>query len=154
MYFTDPASAAILGGQKIGFNGVYHVTPQGTISLVTRSMARPNGIAISPDGRTLYVTDTTQRSVVAFTLDSEGNPGGERIFATNTPGGPDGLRVDPRGNLYVAAGGITIYAPSGEMKGIIPVPEAPANCTFGGANGEWLYITARTSVYRVRPAFD
>ena len=149
VYFTDPRSNAVKDLAQLGFNGVYHVTPQGKISLVTK-MTRPNGIAVSPDGRTLYVSDTEQREIRAFNLDAEGNAANERVFLANIDGGPDGLRVAVNGNLYIACRGIAIYTPAGQFVKMIEFPETPANCAFGDSDLRTLYVTARTSIYKVR----
>jgi gluconolactonase len=149
VYFSDPLSAALKDIQQLDFNGVYHVTPQGKISLVTK-MTRPNGVAISPDGRTLYVSDTQERKILAFDLDAEGNSTKERVLISDMDGGPDGLRISANGNLYIAARGIAVYTPSGRFIRMIEFPETPANCAFGDADLRTLYVTARTSIYKVR----
>jgi galactose mutarotase-like enzyme len=89
VYFSDPASAAVLEKRELDFNGVYHVSPDGAVSLVTK-MTRPNGVALTPDGKTLYVDDTTDRKVVAFDLDAAGNASNERVFLSGLDGAPDG----------------------------------------------------------------
>jgi len=150
VYFTDPASKAVMSPQEIGFNGVYHVTPQGTISLVTDKLARPNGVALTPDGKTLYVADTDTRKIYAYDLDSSGNASHERVLISDMDGGPDGLRVAANGNLYVACRGVAIYTPAGKLVRTIAFPETPANVVFGGSDLQTLYVTARTSVYSVR----
>jgi gluconolactonase len=149
VYFTDPASPGVLEPQALGFNGVYHVAPAGKISLVAK-MTRPNGLAVTPDGRILYVADTNERKIMAYDLDAEGNPSNERVFISGIDGGPDGLRVAANGNLYIACRGIAIYSPAGKFVKMIEFPETPANCSFGGADLRTLYVTARTSVYTVR----
>ena len=150
IYFTDPASKAVLEPQEVGFNGVYHVTPSGKLSLVTAKMARPNGIALTPDGRTLYVADSEAKKIVAFDLDKQGNATRERDFLSGIDGSPDGLRVAANGNLYIACRGICVYSKAGEFLRMILFPETPANCAFGDADLRTLYVTARTSLYRVR----
>ncbi len=150
LYFSDPASKAVLEPQEIGFSGVYHVNPAGQLSLVTSKMARPNGVALTPDGRTLYVADTQEKKVLAYDLDGEGNASHERVFLTDMAGSPDGLRVAENGNLYIAAKGIAVYTAAGKLVRTIEFPEAPANCAFGDADLKTLYVTARTSVYRLR----
>ncbi len=150
VYFSDPASKAVLEPQELGFNGLYHVTPAGKLSLITAKLPRPNGVALTPDGRTLYVADSEKRSILAYDLDSAGNAGKERVFIEGIDGSPDGLRVAANGNLYIACRGICVYAPSGKSIRTIEFPETPANCAFGDADLRTLYVTARTSVYRVR----
>ncbi len=150
VYFTDPASKAVLEPQELGFSGVFHITPRGKVSLVTKKMARPNGVAVTPDGRTLYVADSQERTILAYTLDAQGNPSAERTFIANMEGSPDGLRVAANGNVYIAAKGIAVYSPEGKLIRTIDFPEAPANCAFGDQDLKTLYVTARTSVYRVR----
>jgi gluconolactonase len=150
VYFTDPASKAVLEPQELGFNGVYHVTPEGKLTLITRKMAKPNGIALTHDGRTLYVADSEQRKILAWDLDASGSATRERVFIAAMEGSPDGLRVAENGNLYIAAKGIAVYSPAGKFVRLIEFPEAPANCAFGDSDLKTLYVTARTSVYRVR----
>ncbi|MEO8596068.1 MAG: SMP-30/gluconolactonase/LRE family protein [Candidatus Solibacter sp.] len=150
VYFTDPASKAVFTPQELGFNGVYHVTPQGAISLITDKRPRPNGLALTPDGKTLYVADTQERKIYAYDLDAAGNTSHERVLIADTDGGPDGLRVAANGNLYIACRGVAVYTPAGKFVRMIEFPETPANVVFGGADLQTLYVTARTSVYSVR----
>ena len=152
VYFTDPASKAVLEAQELGFNGVFHVTPQGKILLVTDKLTRPNGVALTPDGKTLYVADSQEKKIYAWDLDKQGNSSRERILIENVEGSPDGLRVAANGNLYIAAKGVAVYSPAGKHLRTIDFPETPANLTFGGADLKTLYVTARTSVYSVRVA--
>jgi gluconolactonase len=149
VYFSDPASAALLEKQELSFNGVYHFNPQGKVTLIAK-MARPNGVALTPDGRTLYVADSQDRRILAYDLDAEGNASHERVAITNVEGTPDGLRVAANGNLYIACKGIAIYSPDGKLLKMIQFPETPANCAFGGPDLQTLYVTARTSIYSVR----
>jgi gluconolactonase len=148
VYFSDPVSAAVLDKRELDFNGVYHVSPDGKVTLVTK-MTRPNGVALTPDGKTLYVDDTTDRKVVAFDLDAEGNTSHERVFLSGLDGAPDGLRVAANGNVYIATGPVVVYSPEGKLIRTIALPELAANLEFGGPDLKTLFITARTSVYRV-----
>ena len=150
VYFSDPASKAVLEPQDLGFNGLYHVTPSGKLELISGKFARPNGVALTPDGRTLYVADSQQKKILAYDLDQAGNAKNERSFAEGIDGSPDGLRVAANGNVYVACRGICVFAPSGKMIRMIEFPETPANCAFGDADLRTLYVTARTSVYKIR----
>lgn len=148
IYFTDPAFGSAVDTRELDFYGIFHVTPKGELSLVARWQTRPNGIALSPDGNTLYVADSDQHAIRAFDLDSAGGAARERPFLTGIHGVPDGLRTDVKGNLYVAANNVVLYSPAGKLLGEIPVGETPSNCAWGDAEFDTLYITARTSVYR------
>jgi len=150
VYFTDPAFGSQADTRELDFYGVYHITPKGQLQLIARPAGRPNGIALSPNGRILYVANSDERSVRAYDLDRDGEASGERVVVSGIDGVPDGMKVDEKGNLYVAAKGIAIYSPRGRLLSTIPVPETPANCAFGDVDFQSLYITARTSVYRVR----
>ena len=147
LYFTDPP----YGGNPnvLGFQGVFRVDPGGTISLVSDDMTAPNGIALSPDETVLYVTDSQDDFVRRYDVASNGaasNP----TKLMDTSNSPDGMAIDVAGHLYVTTqAGVEVYLPDGTLHGTIPVPEQPANCTFGGAEKKTLYITARTSLYRV-----
>jgi gluconolactonase len=149
IYFSDPAPRDSLQHFELGYAGVYHVNPSGEISLIAR-MPRPNGVTLTPDGRTLYVADTLERKILAYDLDTEGNATNERVFISNIDGGPDGLRVAANGNVYIACRGIAVYSPQGQFIKMIEFPEMPANLTFGDSDLQTIYVTARTSVYRVR----
>ena len=153
VYFTDPAFGSQQDTREMDFYGVYHITPKGELEAVAKWKTRPNGIALSPNGRTLYVSDSDQRSVRAYDLDGKGVASKERVVVDKIEGVPDGLRTDENGNLYVAAKEVYVYELSNgpaKLLGEIPLAETPSNLAFGDADMETLYITARTSVYRVR----
>ena len=150
VYFTDPAFGNQQDTRELDFYGVYHIAPKGRLSVVAKPAGRPNGIALSPNGRLLYVANSDERNIRAYDLDRDGEPSNERVVVSNIDGIPDGIRTDDKGNLYVAAKGVAVYSPAGRLLITIPVAETPSNCAFGDADLQTLYITARTSVYRVR----
>jgi gluconolactonase len=149
VYFSDSRPKGSLQPFELDSASLYHVNPQGKISLIAK-MPAPNGVTLTPDGHTLYVSDTAERTIIAYDLDANGNTSRKRIFISGIDGGPDGLRVASNGNVYIAARGIAIYSPAGKLLRTIELPETPANCTFGDRDLKTLYITARTSIYRVR----
>ena len=150
IYFTDPA----FGGQKdtreLDFFGIFHITPKGEMEVLAKPKGRPNGIALSPNGKILYVTNSDEKNVRAYDLDKAGVASNERVVVSGIEGVPDGMRTDEKGNLYVAAKNLFVYDPQGKPLYNIKLGETPANCAFGDADLQTLYITARTSVYRVR----
>lgn len=150
VYFTDPAFGSQVDTRELDFYGVYHISTKGQLSLVARPAGRPNGIALSPNGRILYVVNSDERNVRAYDLDHTGEASNERIVRSGIEGVPAGLKVDEKGNLYVAAKDVAVYSPEGKLLTTIPVAETPANCAFGDGDWQSLYITARTAVYRVR----
>ena len=150
VYFTDPAFGSQQDHRELDFYGVYHMKPKGPLKLVSKPSGRPNGIALSPNGRTLYVTISDQHSLLAYDLDRNGDASGERVLVSGIEGVPNGIRIDEKGNLYVAAKGILVYSPEGHLLHTIPVHELPSNCGFGEADGKSLFLTARGNVYRTR----
>jgi gluconolactonase len=149
VYFSDPNPKGGLEPFELGYAGVYHVAPDGTISLI-RKMLYPNGVALTPDGKTLYIVDTAERDVIAYDLDEKGNASHGRVLISGIDGLPDGLRVAANGNIYIACRGVAIYTPNGKFIKMIEFPETPSNLTFGDEDLQTIYVTARTSVYRVR----
>jgi gluconolactonase len=136
--------------RELDFYGVYHIAPDGKMTLIAQPKGRPNGIALSPDGRILYVANTDERNVRAYDLDANGAASNEQVLVPKLPGGPDGMRTDAKGNLYVTARGIAVYSAKGEPLGVIPVPENPRNCAFGDSDFRTLYITGQKSLFKVR----
>lgn len=149
-YFTDPAFGAQAGTRELDFYGVYRVGIKGELELIAKPKGRPNGVALSGNGRILYVTNSDERNIRAYDLDRDGKAGNERVLVEGIPGPPDGLKVDEKGNLYVTARGIHVYDAKGKLVHSIETSERPANCAFGDPDFQTLYITAQTSVYRVR----
>ena len=154
IYFTDPHYGLEGRPKEQDIEAVYRLAPDGTVTRVVDEMTRPNGIFISPDGETLYVADSQDKKIRAYTLQDDGSATDGRDFisvASEEPGTADGMTLDTDGNLYcTGSGGVWVISPEGQHLGTIEVPEVPANCTFGGAERNVLYITARASLYRIR----
>jgi gluconolactonase len=148
VYFTDPLFTP-LDSRDLDFYGVYHVTPKGGIAAIARMKTRPNGITLSPDGKILYVANTDERNIRAYDLDRGGHASRERIVIADLPGGPDGIRTDVKGNLYIAARGVVVYSPGGQLLGRINTPVNPRNLAFGDSDLRTLYMVGN-SIFRVR----
>jgi gluconolactonase len=163
IYFTDPSYG--LEGvnnsplKEIPFNGVYRVTKDGKVTLLTKDLTFPNGIAFSPDQKTLYVgvSDSKATRIAAFEVAADGTIRNERTFFDAQPlrtGGAkglvDGLKIDRDGNVWSSApGGIVIVSPAGKLLGRLNTGEATANCNWGDDGGT-LYITADMFLVRIR----
>lgn len=150
IWFTDPAFGNQADRREMDFYGVYHITPKKAVELVAAMKTRPNGVALSPQGRVLYVADSDARCIHAWDLDREGKASNQRVLISGVAGVPDGLKTDEKGNLYIAAKGIAIYSPAGKLLTTVEIPETPSNCAFGDPDYKTLYVTAVTSVYRIR----
>jgi gluconolactonase len=149
-YFTDPAFGAQGDTRELDFFGVYHIAPKGELRLLAKPEGRPNGVAFSPNGRVLYVANSDEHNVRAYDVDHNGDASNERVLISGVEGVPDGIRVDEKGNLYVAGNRVWIYDAQGKLTGNVDLPEAPSNCAFGDSDFRTLYITARTGLYRAR----
>lgn len=155
IYFTDPALDVPPGEkQEMDYQGVYRLAAEGTVTLLTKELTQPNGLAFSPDGKKFYVDDTEQRNIRVYDF-SNGTIKNGKIFGQE-PGGkgegvPDGMRVDEKGNLYVTGPkGIWIWDAEGHHLGTIALPETAANLVWGDSDFGTLYIAASKSVYRLR----
>jgi gluconolactonase len=156
LYFTDPTLDLPKGEkQELTFQGVFRLDSSGKVTLLTKDMTQPNGLAFSPDGKKLYVDDDDQRNIRVYDVGRDGSLSNGRIFGEE-PGGkgdgvPDGIKVDVRGNVFVTGPkGIWVWSPDGKHLGTIVLPQQPANLTWGDSDLKTLYITATTSVYRLR----
>jgi gluconolactonase len=155
VYFTDPAFQAPmpLPQEK---TCVYYVSPNGDVTRLVDNLPNPNGVILSPDEKTLYVVPSGQSQMMAYSVQSPGKVAEGRVLCKleqaegEKNGGGDGLTVDKNGNLYITSKlGIQVFTPQGRLLGIITTPEQPANATFGGQDGKTLFVTARSSVYRI-----
>jgi gluconolactonase len=163
LFFTDPPYGLVGNNadpsKELDFNGVYRLSAQdGSLTLVTKEMSFPNGIALSPDEKTLYVANSDPKKAIwmAYPLGPDGSVGKGRVFADVTSfvgtkkGLPDGMKVDVAGNLFASGpGGILVFAPDGTHLGTFNTGEATANCGWG-EDGSVLYITADMYIGRVR----
>ncbi len=150
IYFTDPPYGVKPEEREIPFQGVYRILSDGkTLKLLAKDFNKPNGLAFSPDEKILYVADTEEGHLRAFDVHTDGSIRNSRIFSIVER--PDGMKVDIKGNVYCTAmTGMMVFNSDGKHLGFIPVPERPANCTFGDPDLKTLYITARTSLYQIR----
>ena len=154
IYFTDPPYGIKPEQEELGFYGVYHLAPDGTLTLLVDDFVRPNGIVLSPDETKLYVNDSQEGHIRVFDVRSDGIDNG-KLFAQLKPpseeGAADGMKVDVKGNIYsTGPGGVWIFSPEAELLGIVETPEAPTNLAWGDRDYQTLYITANTSLYRIR----
>jgi gluconolactonase len=156
LYFTDPTLDLVAGEkQEIPFQGVYRLDDSGNLRLLTRDLGQPNGLAFSPDGKKFYVDDDEKRNIRVYDVAADGTLTNGRIFGEE-PGGkgdgvPDGIKVDDKANLFVTGPkGIWVWDANGNHLGTIVMPEQPANLTWGDPQFDTLYITATTSVYRLK----
>lgn len=147
IYFTDPRYGN-RDNMEMKEEAVYYITAEGRLTRIIDDLVRPNGIALSPDGETLYVVDNGASLLYRYPVLGPGRIGdGERIAYTVWP---DGMCVDQQGRTYVTGlEGVLVLEPDGKWVGIIASAEQPANCTFGGPDYRTLFITARTSLYRI-----
>jgi gluconolactonase len=152
VYFSDPR---YVGDEprELDFEGVFRVDPDGRVSRLETTATKPNGLVVSPDGKTLYVTDNgpDRRALLAVDLDADGNVSNPRVlvdFGKN--GGIDGMTVTTDGRIVAAmAQGAAVFAPDGKRLAMIPTPEPAANVEFGGDDAQLLYIMAGKSLYRI-----
>lgn len=155
IYFTDPPYAISPEQEELGFYGVYRLAPDGKLTLLTKEMIRPNGLAFSPDEKNLYVTDSEKGEIRVFQVKPDGTLTNGQIFAElkepPDTGVPDGIKVDVQGNIYCSGPeGIWIFSPAGNLLGKITVPEVVTNLAWGDKDYKTLYVTASTSIYRIR----
>ena len=171
LYFTDPPYGLPTQEdndplKELQANGVYRIPnarqheagaapDRDKLQLIIKDLPRPNGIAFSPDEKTLYIADSGKRVWMRYDVHADGSVGdGKLLLDASTekaPGSPDGIRVDKNGNIYGSGpGGVWIISPEGKHLGTIKVPERVSNVAWGDADGKTLYITASTSLYRIK----
>ena len=150
IWFTDPAFGAASDSRELDFYGVFHITPKGELELAANWKTRPNGIAVSPNGHTLYVTNSDERKLYAFDIDGKGAATNQRVVISDIEGVPGGIRLDEKGNLYLAARHLLIYTSAGKLIRKVELPEPTSNCAFGEGDLESLFVTARSQVFRIR----
>ncbi len=161
LYFTDPPYGLPKGDEdaskELKFNGVYRLS-KGKLTLLVKDMTRPNGIAFSPDEKTLYVANSDEKKKLWMRYDvaPDGKLSNGKVFADvsaeKEDGLPDGMKVDAQGNVYATGpGGVWIFSPDGKHLGTIKAAEIPANVGWGD-DGKSLYMTARTGLYRIKLA--
>jgi gluconolactonase len=177
LYFTDPPYGLQTQGdddpeKELKINGVYRILgarqqkpgaepDREKLQLVIKDLGRPNGIAFSPDEKFLYIAESGKSVWLRYRVQPDGSVTDEKLFldpaseqspgSEKTVGGPDGIRVDKNGNLYGSGpGGVWIISPEGKHLGTVKVPERVSNVAWGDADGKTLYITASTSVYRIK----
>ena len=163
LFFTDPPYGFKkfddAPQKEIPFNGVYRMGKNRKVSAVDKELHRPNGVALSPDESTLYVTqsDPARPIIMAYALDRSGNVTGKKLFhdfsdlvAAGAPGLPDGLAVATDGTLFsTGPGGVIVLSKEGKRIGRISNGKATANCKFGG-DGRTLYLTSHDMLARIR----
>ena len=163
IYFTDPPGlyrtyppGSEVPKRDLDFAGVYRITKRGELELLAKDVQYPNGIAFSPDEKKLYVSSSRpDKYWMVYDVTADGAIANGRKFfdATSIAGEdvPDGMKVDKAGNIYATGpAGVMVFTPEGKLLGTLVLPELPSNCAWGDADGKTLYITARTSLYRIR----
>ncbi len=150
VWFTDPAFGSANDHRELDFHGIFHATPKGEIDAVARWKTRPNGIALSLDGRQLYVADSDRHAIVLFDIDRGGVAGNPRDFVKNIDGVPGGIKTDVNGRVYVAARGITVFTSAGKVENHVMEDRNVTNCSFGDGDNQTLYISSRSEIFRTQ----
>ncbi len=160
IYFTDPTSGRSEGfgvprDQELSFQGVYKLDPESKeITLLVDDFSKPNGLCFSKDESLLYINDTDRQHIRVFDVLADGTLANGRLFANlegSLPGVADGMKIDEDENVYSCGpGGIQVFSKDGTHLGNILMPEKTANFVFGDEDRKSLYITASTSVYKIR----
>ena len=172
LYFTDPPYGLPTQGDKdpakeLQINGVYRIpgalqqkpgmqADYGKLQILIKDLPRPNGIAFSPDEKYLYVNNTQPKKLwMRYQVKPDGSVDNGSVFydatSDESPGAPDGMKVDQEGNLYSAGpGGVWVFSPEGKHLGTVRLPEKVGNLAWGDQDGKTLYITASSSVYRLK----
>jgi gluconolactonase len=153
LYFTDPTLDLVKGAkQELPYQGIFRMEDTGALKLLAADMAVPNGIAFSPDGKLLYVNDTRAREIRVYDF-IHGEIKNGRLFAKEGPGrgGPDGMKVDVTGNVWVTGpAGVWVFDPRGNHLGTVGLIEDAANFAWGDADFSTLYFCGRTSIYKLK----
>jgi gluconolactonase len=160
IYFTDPAYGVEPSQRALHFQGVYAFDSSrmgpNALRLLADDFEKPNGLAFSPGEQTLYVCDTGRYHIRAFDVERDGSlrSSSSRVFARldpGQPGGPDGMKVDKAGRVYVAVAlGVWVFEPDGRLLGILSLASRPSNLAWWGGDARGLAITAVDAVYHVR----
>jgi sugar lactone lactonase YvrE len=160
IYFTDPPygilseRVGVPAEQELEFNGVFRLDEDRTLTLLVDDFDRPNGLAFSPDQTLLYIDDTARGHIRVFTMTVDRQLSEDRVFAELSGperGRPDGMKVDREGNIYCTGpGGVWVFNPLGALLGKVIMPEQTANLAWGDGDWQTLYLTASTSLYRLR----
>jgi gluconolactonase len=163
IYFTDPPYGLPGGAddsrRELDFCGVYRLSPDLKLTLLTKELDRPNGIGFSPDEKTLYVAQSDPERAIwmAYPIKDDGTIGEGKLFFSAQddvgamPGLPDGLDVDSQGNVWASGpGGIYVLSPEGKLLGKVITEQATSNCCLGGDDRSELFITADSYICRVK----
>ena len=160
IYFSDPTYGRkeYYGEprpQQLSFQGIYRIASDGkTLTLLADDFAQPNGLCFSRDEKILFVNDTDRQHIRAFDVRADGTLANSRVWAETKgegAGAPDGMKIDAAGNVYSCGpGGIHVFAPDATCLGLIRVPEYTANFCWGDDDFRSLFVTASTSLYRIR----